>query len=99
MNDEIRIKQEFRDKARDFLDNFFRQRQQNLERRQKTNKENEEEFLQNRNNIKEGKTNPWEKVVENIDLKESGYKGTKDVSRMRQVILGRKGDFVQMKMK
>ena len=53
----------------------------------------------NRNLIKDGKKNPWEKVVENIEIKESDYKGTKDVSRMRTVILNRKGDFTQMKMK
>lgn len=55
--------------------------------------------MNNRDLIKEGKKNPWEKVVENIEIKESDYKGTKDVSRMRAVILNRKGDFTQMKMK
>jgi hypothetical protein len=52
-----------------------------------------------RNFNKEGKNNPWERVVENIEIRESDYKGTKDVSRMRTVILNRKGDFTQMKMK
>lgn len=48
--------------------------------------------------MKEGKKNPWEKVVENIELKESDYKGSKDVARMRSVILTRKSD-IQIKMK
>jgi hypothetical protein len=37
--------------------------------------------------------------MENIEIRETDYKGTKDVSRMRNVILGRKNDFVQLKMK
>jgi hypothetical protein len=55
--------------------------------------------LSNRNFGKEGKKNPRARVVENIEIRESDYKGTKDVSRMRTVILNRKGDFIQMKMK
>jgi hypothetical protein len=46
--------------------------------------------------VKEGKKNPWEKVVENVDIKETDYKGTKDVSRMRNVILVRKSDMMKM---
>ena len=46
-----------------------------------------------------GKSNPWEKVVENIALKDSDYKGSKDVNRMKNVILTRKNDFVQLKLR
>jgi hypothetical protein len=97
-SDEIRIKQEFRDKAREFLENFEQARNKNLQKRQQFNKTNEEEFLQMRKDMKEGKKNPWEKVVENIELKESDYKGSKDVTRMRSVILTRKSD-IMIKMK
>ena len=75
---------------------FNRTRAKNVAKRQEFNRNNETEFLQNRQAVKEGKKNPWEKVVENIEIKESDYKGTKDVSRMRTVILNRKGDFTQM---
>jgi hypothetical protein len=61
------------------------------------NRNNETLFLQNREAVKEGKKNPWERVVENIEIRESDYKGTKDVSRMRSVILTRKGDIMKMK--
>lgn len=40
--------------------------------------------------IKEGKKNSWENVVDNISIRESEYKGNKDISRMRSVILNRK---------
>lgn len=125
MNDELRIKQEFRDKARDYVENWrmyyfllyfyfkekyylitlviknylFRTRENNIRKRHEFNINNEKDFVNNRDLIKEDKKNPWEKVMENIEIKESDYKGTKDVSRMRTVIVNRKGDFTQMKMK
>ena len=43
---------------------------------------------------KEGKKNPWEIVTDNITLKESEYKGSKDISRMRNVIVARKNDSI-----
>ena len=78
---------------------IFRTRENNIKKRHEFNIDNETDYLSNRDLIKDGKKNPWEKVVENIEIKESDYKGTKDVSRMRTVILNRKGDFTQMKMK
>jgi len=48
-----------------------------------------------RNGSKKGKEstkNPWEKVLTNVDAKEGGYKGIKDVSRMKAVMTGRKED-------
>jgi hypothetical protein len=76
---------------------LFRIRDKTLGKRQEFNKQNEIEFLQNRQAVKDGKKNPWERVVENIEIKESDYKGTKDISRMRSVILVRKGDMMKMK--
>ena len=40
--------------------------------------------------IKEASKNPWERVMANIDMKEGGYKGTKDILRMKQVMASRK---------
>jgi len=37
--------------------------------------------------------NPWMKVIENIELKEADYKGTKDIFRMREIIITRKNDY------
>ena len=76
---------------------IIRIRSTTLKKRKEFNKQNEVDFLQNRQAVKEGEKNPWERVVENIEIKESDYKGTKDVSRMRSVILVRKGDMMKMK--
>jgi len=76
-----------------------RLRESNLTTKKEFNINNEKEFVERRKEAKDGKINPWDKVVENIQLKESDYKGSKDVSRMRSVILTRKGDFINMTMK
>lgn len=41
---------------------------------------------------KESDKKPWERVVERVDLKEGGYKGSKDISRMKAVMIARKED-------
>lgn len=39
--------------------------------------------------------NPWQKVVDNVELDSGKYIGDKDVSRMRQVMISRKSDMMQ----
>ena len=53
---------------------------------------NEEDNFYNRKMIKEGKRNSWEIVCDNISIKEADYRGSKDVSRMENVILLKKND-------
>ncbi|MDR3737104.1 MAG: hypothetical protein P4L10_16415 [Acidobacteriaceae bacterium] len=61
-----------------------------LERREK-NKEEEAAFNEQRK-AQNMSSNPWEKVVANVDIKEGNYQGNKDVSRMRQSMVSRKND-------
>jgi hypothetical protein len=60
---------------------------------QSKNKSLEETFLNQKFEEKSKDINPWKKVIRNIDLRQSDYKGSKDVGRMREVILGRKNDY------
>lgn len=99
MNLEIELKQEIRNKAIEWVENTNNLYRKNLTSKREFNKNNEADFLTSRDNIKQGKTNPWDVVVSNIDLRESDYKGSKDVSRMKNVIITRKGDFSNLKMK
>ena len=68
-------------------------------KKKEINNTNEVEYLKQRAEKKERNINPWDKVISNIQLKEGEHKGVKDVSRMKHVILQRKTDFVQLKMK
>ncbi len=103
LNDRIRKelegKQENRRDAAEWLQRWDELRQGNIAKKREFNKANEEEYLKNRELAKEGKTNPWDRVIENIQLKESDHKGQKDITRMKAVILQRKADFINMKMK
>ena len=63
-----------------------------IKHQKETNAQNEKVFLNERTSGNTIKTNSWDKVIDNITLKESEYKGTKDVSRMRNVIINRKND-------
>ena len=66
-----------------------------VELRKKKNREAQKTMLEGRKGKEAGAKNPWEKVLENVELKESSYLGTKDVARMRQVMIGRKNDIKQ----
>ena len=89
---ELSKKNELREKAVEYINEFEEKRRAAIELRKKENIKNEEYFLSNKKLEKEGKKNAWEIVTDNITLKESEYKGTKDVSRMRNVIVARKND-------
>ena len=94
MSLEIQKKNELKEKAMQFINDFEEKRRNAIELRKKENVKNEEDFLNNKKLEKEGKKNPWEIVTDNITLKESEYKGTKDISRMRNVIVSRKNDSI-----
>ena len=67
-------------------------RAKNIAMKKKKKKKKEEEFLNNKRLLKEGKLNSWEAVTELIAMKDSEYKGSKEVQRMREVIINRKND-------
>jgi hypothetical protein len=103
---ELEEKQDRRDKAQVFLEEwkayFFiikRNREKMIQRKNNENKDSEQFYLQEKLKakevffaIKKKKTNPWDTVISNITMKDSEYKGTKDVSRMRTSIINRKND-------
>ena len=68
------------------------ERSEKIASKKKENENKELEFLNNKKLLKEGKLNPWEAVTENIAMKDSEYKGSRDISRMREVIINRKND-------
>lgn len=40
-------------------------------------------------------TNPWERIVSNVEINASNYVGGADVTRMRQAMLSRKSDLTK----
>ena len=79
--EEARI--EIRKKAVEYLAEFERKRQDEIAKKRKILEENEI----NGNNNKGENGDSWSKVKDNIDLKDSEYKGSKDVQRMREAMM------------
>ena len=60
------------------------------------NKEQEWAFLRSREDHKKSK-NPWEKILDNVEISKSGIVGNKDMTRMKNAMLARKSDITKSK--
>ena len=88
---EEELRAEIRKKASEYLVEFEQKRQENIAKRRK---ELEEKNSDSNKNIGGGLNNSdsWQKINSNIDLKDSEYKGSKDVQRMREAMMNRTND-------
>ena len=88
---EEELRNEIRKKAAEYLVEFEQKRQENIAKRRK---ELEEKNSQNNNNAGGVMNNSdsWQKINSNIDMKDSEYKGSKDVQRMREAMMNRTND-------
>ena len=75
---------EIRNKAAEYLAEFEAKRKEEIAKKRKALEENENKG--NTNDISGG-NDSWSKVKDNIDLKDSEYKGSKDVQRMREAMM------------
>ena len=94
INQKIQKEEELRNeiikKASEYMLEFEEKRQENIAKRRK-------ELQEKNNNINENKTggnnaDSWGRINSNIDLKDSEYKGSKDVQRMREAMINRTND-------
>ena len=87
---EEKLRNEIRKKAAEYLVEFEEKRQENIAKRRKEL----EEKSQSNNNLGGEKNNAesWQNINSNIDLKDSEYKGSKDVQRMREAMMNRTND-------
>ena len=81
MKDEEAKRNEIRQKASEYLVEFEAKRQEEIAKKRKMLEE-QEKNTNNTNNA-----DSWSKVKDNIDLKDSEYKGSKDVQRMREAMM------------
>ena len=82
---EMELRNEIIKKASEYMVEFEAKRQENIANRRKALEEKNAENNQN----KEGGNNSesWGRINSNIDLKDSEYKGSKDVQRMREAMM------------
>ena len=87
---EEELRNEIRKKASEYLVEFEQNRQENIAKRRK---DFEEKKSEGNNNLQDGSnSDSWQRINSNIDLKDSDYKGSKDVQRMREAMMNRKDD-------
>ena len=82
---EEKMRNDIRQKAAEYLAEFEAKRQELIAKKRKELEE--KELNRNKDNNPQGNSETWSKVSGNIDLRESDYKGTKDVQRMREAMM------------
>ena len=82
IQEEEEKRNEIRIKAAEYMVEFNQKRQEEIEKRRKLLEE--KGLNKNENNKNE---DAWSNVKNNIDLKDSEYKGSKDVQRMRDAMM------------
>ena len=87
---ENELREEIIKKAREYMVEFEEKRQENIAKRRKELEEKNNQI--NMNNESKSNADSWGKINSNIDLKDSEYKGSKDVQRMREAMMNRTND-------
>jgi hypothetical protein len=83
--DEIENHQQWTDRAKKELDDWYNHYNEQLEKTRTENKAAEEQFIEEMTDTKPG--NEWEKVSRFCDFNPKNSKNTKDVSRIRSMLL------------
>lgn len=73
---------------------YANERKKQQEQRRRLNKEMEIEAAKEKKRLKET-SNPWERIVSQVEINASQYVGPAEVSRMRQAMLARKSDITK----
>ena len=94
INEKIKKEEELRKeiikKASEYMVEFEAKRQEDIAKRRKELEAKNSEINMNKGG--ENNSDSWGKVNSNIDLKDSEYKGSKDVQRMREAMMNRTND-------
>ena len=87
---ENELRQEIIKKAREYMVEFEEKRQERIAMKRKELEEKNSQTNQNKGG--ESNADSWGRINSNIDLKDSDYKGSKDVQRMREAMMNRTND-------
>ena len=87
---EEKMRNDIRQKAAEYMAEFEAKRQELIAKKRKELEE--KELNRNKDSNPQGNSEMWSKVSGNIDMRESDYKGSKDVQRMREAMMNRQQD-------
>lgn len=88
------LKQKRKAHGKEQLQQWTAERNNQLKQRKATNKQMEKDEATEKKRLKDT-TNPWERIVSNVEINASNYVGGADVTRMRQAMLSRKSDLTK----
>lgn len=83
--DEAEKMDEWREIAKKELDDWYRHREEQLEKTKKNNREGEAEFIKERDNTIPG--HEWERICNVCEFNPKSNRSQRDVSRMRSILL------------
>ena len=87
---EEELRSQIKKKASEYMIEFEQNRQELIAKRRKALEEKNNNINQDKG--PQNNADSWGRVNSNIDLKDSEYKGSKDVQRMREAMLNRTND-------
>ena len=87
---EEQLRSEIIKKANEYMLEFEEKRQEEIAKRRKALEEQNNNI--NQNKTEGNNADSWGRINSNIDLKDSEYKGSKDVQRMREAMMNRTKD-------
>ena len=87
---EEQLRSEIIKKANEYMLEFEEKRQEEIAKRRKALEEQNNNI--NQNKTEGNNADSWGRINSNIDLKDSDYKGSKDVQRMREAMMNRTKD-------
>ena len=96
--EESLLKQKRKAEAKSALQGWTQDRQKQKDLRKSLNKQMEKDSEVEKKRLRET-TNPWERVVANVEIQANQYVGQGDVSRMRQSMIARKNDLTKSSKK
>ncbi|CAD8073925.1 unnamed protein product [Paramecium sonneborni] len=88
------LKQQKQQRGQEFLKEFKKQQEAEIQQRRNQNKQKQEIWCENQKNHNEYK-NSWDQILSNIALKDGEYPGQKDVTKMRQAIINKRSDLTK----
>eukprot|EP01016_Furgasonia_blochmanni_P040467 TRINITY_DN5168_c0_g2_i3.p1 TRINITY_DN5168_c0_g2~~TRINITY_DN5168_c0_g2_i3.p1 ORF type:complete len:431 (-),score=54.67 TRINITY_DN5168_c0_g2_i3:379-1671(-) len=87
---ELEEKERKRKESRQYLDKFRQDREVTIQKRREMNKSHENTLKESKNS--EPYKSSWDKIVNNVAIKEGEYPGSQDVTRMRQTLINKRHD-------
>lgn len=87
--EEYQIKRQRQEEAQKWLTDYYSGKTRETDQRRQSNIEQQNAYIEQRDDHKQSK-NPWEKIIDNVEIQENKYAGNFEVKRMRAAMMARR---------